>query len=98
MIRCYSFNYVALLHSLLSNVSAHRGREWVTMAAVYNGGRHGSSCLLIDMCLVLDLCVGVVLTYRRSKINGNKWSIPTMPDRHGHLHHPLALGLLEGVV
>jgi hypothetical protein len=34
MIRCSSFNYVALLHSLLANVSAHRGREWVTMAAV----------------------------------------------------------------
>jgi hypothetical protein len=32
--------------------------------------------LLIDMCLVLDLCVGMVLIYRRSTINGNKWSIP----------------------
>jgi hypothetical protein len=34
MIRCSSFNYVALLHSLLAKVSAHRSREWVTMAAM----------------------------------------------------------------
>jgi hypothetical protein len=72
-------------------VGHHGGRGTTAAAMVHR-------VLLIDMCLVLDLCVGVVLTYRRSKINGNKWSIPTMPDRHGHLHHPLALGLLEGVV
>ncbi len=34
MIRYSSFNYVALLHSLLANVSAHRSREWGTIAAV----------------------------------------------------------------
>ena len=34
MIRYSSFNYVALLHSLLANVSVHRSREWGTIAAV----------------------------------------------------------------
>ncbi len=34
MIRYSSFNYVALLHSLLANISAHRSREWGTIAAV----------------------------------------------------------------
>ena len=34
MIRYSSFNYVALLHSLLANVSEHQSREWGTIAAV----------------------------------------------------------------
>ena len=34
MIRYSSLNYVALLHSLLANVSARRSRKWGTIAAV----------------------------------------------------------------
>ena len=34
MIICSSFNDVALLHSLLANVSTPRSRGWGTMAAV----------------------------------------------------------------
>ena len=48
----------------------HHGSRGTTAAAMVH------RVLLIDMCLVLDLCVGMVLTYRRSTINGNKWSIP----------------------
>ena len=32
--------------------------------------------LLIDMCLVLDLYVGMVLTYRRSTLLLDNWSSP----------------------
>jgi len=60
MIRCSSFNYVALLHSLLANVSdGGRGKMAATMV---------HRVLLIDMCLVLDLCIGMVLTFRRSTL------------------------------
>ncbi len=67
MIRCSSLNYVALLHSQLANVSAHRSRDWVTMAAK-TAAAMVHRVLLIDMCLVLDLCVGMVLAYRRSTL------------------------------
>ncbi len=76
MIRCSSFIYVALLYSLLANVSVHRSQGGV--------GHHGSRgtmaaamvhrVLLIDMCLVLDLHVGMVLTYRRSTLLLDNWS------------------------
>jgi hypothetical protein len=34
IIRCSSFNYVALLHSLLAIVSVHQSWEWGTIAAM----------------------------------------------------------------
>ena len=40
----------------------HHGGRGTTAAAMVH------CVLLIDMCLVLDLCVGMVLTYRRSTL------------------------------
>ena len=40
----------------------HHGGRGTTAAAMVH------RVLLIDMCLVLDLCVGMVLTYRRSTL------------------------------
>jgi hypothetical protein len=48
----------------------HHGGRGTTAAAMDH------RVLLIEMCLVLDLCVGMVPSYCRSTINGNKWSIP----------------------
>jgi hypothetical protein len=42
-------------------VGHHGGRGTTAAAMVHR-------VLLIDMCLVLDLCVGMVLTYRRSTL------------------------------
>ena len=54
------------------------GAGWVAPRWPWDdGGRHGQEellaamvhhVLLIDMCLVLDLCIGMVLTYRRSTL------------------------------
>ena len=43
-------------------VGHHGGRGTTAAAMVHR-------VLLIDMCLVLDLCVGMVLTYRRSTLH-----------------------------
>jgi len=40
----------------------HHGGCGMTVAAMVH------RVLLIDMCLVLDLCVGMLLTYRRSTL------------------------------
>ena len=52
MIRYSSFNYVALLHSLMANVSAHRSREWGTIAAVVRR-RPPWFIVFIDQCMFL---------------------------------------------
>jgi hypothetical protein len=42
-------------------VGHHGGHGTMAAAMIHH-------VLLIDMCLVLDLCVGMVLTYRRSTL------------------------------
>ena len=34
----------------------------------HHGGHGTTAVLLIDICLVLDVCIGMVLTYRRSTL------------------------------
>ncbi len=44
MIIISSFNYVALLHSMLANVSTPRSWGWALWRPWYNGGHHGLLC------------------------------------------------------
>ena len=56
MIRYSSFNYVALLHGLLANVSVHQSREWGTIAAMVQWWPPWFIVFfLIDACLLRDL-------------------------------------------
>ena len=48
----------------------HQGGRGMTVAAMVH------RVLLIDMCLVLDLYVGMVLTYHRSFLLLDNWSSP----------------------
>ncbi len=52
----------------------HGGRGMTAVAMVH-------CVLLIDMCLVLDLYVGMVLTYRRSTLLLDNWSSPIFDTR-----------------
>jgi hypothetical protein len=73
MIGCFGFNYVRLFYSLFCasdlGVGHHGGRGMAVAAMVH-------CVLLIDMCLVFDLYVGMVLTYRRSTLLLDIWSSP----------------------
>ena len=52
----------------------HGGRGTTAAATVHR-------VLLIDMCLMLDLYVGMVLTYHRSTLLLDNWSSPVFDTR-----------------
>ena len=67
MIRYSSFNYVALLHSLLANVSAPRSREWGTMTAVVRRRPPWWSWIsMIEMrgCVLCEYCTEITSTWQ----------------------------------
>jgi hypothetical protein len=59
MIICSSFNNVALLHSLLANVTAHQSQEWGTMAALVQRRLPWFIVFYRSMCVLCVICISL---------------------------------------